>query len=268
MSRGAKNYSTPTGSGGLVAAALAFILSPLIAFVAAIPWGGLGTVLGQEAWAALGLSAGTSALSTGLCVLFGLPVALWLRQVGLRRPVLAGAVNLAVLIPLVLSPVLTGLALTLLWGRTGVVGGALDALGLPVAFSPAAVVIVQVFVSLPFFVAAVGAALRAVDREWEEAAALDGATRSQTLRYVVIPAAAPGIITGAVLSFARALSEYGATLTFAGNIAGKTQTIPLLVALGLGANDMDAALGAAVLLLGLYVLVVAVIVAIWLSRKD
>lgn len=262
-----KNYSSPSGVGLVAFVALAFIAAPLLAFVAAVPWTGLGAALGPAAWTALGLSAGTAALSTALCVLGGLPVALWLRQLAVSRPVLAGVVNLVVLIPLVLSPVLTGLALLLLWGRNGLVGRVLETLSLPVAFSPAAVVIVQVFVSMPFFIAAASASLRSVAREWEEAAVLDGATRMQVLTHVVLPVAAPGIITGAVLSFARALSEYGATLTFAGNIAGQTQTIPLLVALGLGANDIDAALGAAVLLLGLYVLVVGVIVALWLARS-
>src|SRR5699024_10134819 len=141
-------------------------------------------------------------------------------------------------------------------------GSWLDDAGVQVAYTSLAVIVVQVFVAIPFFVSTTTTALQGVPVVLQEAAGLDGASRWQTMMRVLVPLSWPGIATGCVLSFARALSEYGATLTFAGNVAGETRTIPLLVELGLSANDMDRALGACIMLIGVYVLVVGGIAVI------
>ncbi|MDH2455671.1 ABC transporter permease subunit [Corynebacterium bovis] len=238
--------------------AVAVVAGPPVALLAAVPWPRLGGLLGDaESLTALRLSVTTALLSTVLCVLLGVPLSLWLRDLLLRRPRVARAVQAVVFAPLVLSPVVSGLALVFLWGRRGVLGGWLDAHGVPVAYTTTGVVVVQVFVSLPFLVATTLTAVQAVPVRLEEAAATEGATRWQVVRHILLPLALPGIVTGAVLSFARSLSEYGATLTFAGNVAGRSRTVPLLIDLGLSSDDMDRALGGSVMLIGVYVMVVA-----------
>ncbi|NLZ58073.1 MAG: ABC transporter permease subunit, partial [Corynebacterium sp.] len=134
-----------------------------------------------------------------------------------------------------------------------------DQLGIPIAFTTLAVVLTQVFVALPFFVSTVVTALRGIPVHFEEIAATEGATRWEIMARVIIPLCLPGIFTGMILGFARALGEYGATLTFAGNVAGVTRTIPLHIELGLSSNDMDKALGAVIMLLAVYVLVIGAI---------
>ncbi|AWT25434.1 Molybdenum transport system permease protein ModB [Corynebacterium provencense] len=238
--------------------AVLFLLGPLVALLLNIPWArAVELVTGAGAVEAFGLSLTTAAVSTVLCIVLGLPLSLWLVELIRRRPPLGDAVTLVVYAPLVLSPVVSGLSLVFLWGRHGLIGEWLDMVaGVRVAFTPLAVIVVQVFVSLPFFVSTTVTSLRAVPAVVQEAARVDGASRWQVLGRITVPLAGPGIAAGTVLGFARALSEYGATLTFAGNVAGETRTIPLLIELGLSSNDMDQALGACILLLGIYVLVV------------
>src|SRR5699024_10615183 len=158
-----------------------------------------------------------------------------------RRPGLSQFIQLAVYAPLVLSPVVSGLALVFFWGRPGLLGPLLERAGWSVAYTTLGVVVVQVFVALPFVVATAVTALRSVPDSVQDAAAVDGANRSEVLRLVILPIAWPGIAVGLVLAFARSLGEYGATLTFAGNVAGRTRTLPLLIELGLSSNDMDRA---------------------------
>ncbi|AWB85056.1 molybdenum ABC transporter permease [Corynebacterium liangguodongii] len=238
----------------LVGLGVAFVAGPLIALLAAIPWARVPELVAtREAQSAFALTLLTASASTAACATIGVPMALWMRRwLEIGRPTLVGLAQVLIYAPLVLSPVVSGLALTFVWGRRGVLGEWLDAAGIPLAYTPWGVIVVQVFVSLPFFVATAVTALRAIPRSLEEAAATEGATRAQTLRHIVLPLAAPGVGTGAVISFARAVSEFGATITFAGNVEGQSRTIPLLISLGLSSGDMDQALGACILLLGVY----------------
>ena len=257
-----RNWATPTGLLPFAFIAMVVIAGPIVGLLVTIPWSRLPQlVTTDEAVTSFRLSVLTASASTVVCIALGTPLALWLRQWARQRPQLVGVLELMVYAPLVLSPVVSGLALVFFWGRRGLVGEWLDNMGIPIAYSTWGVVVVQVFVSLPFFVATLATALRAIPILLEEAAATEGATRGQIMRHIVLPLAAPGMVTGAVLSFARSLSEYGATLTFAGNVAGQSRTIPLLVSLGLSSGDMDQALGACILLLGIYLLVMGGIVA-------
>lgn len=237
--------------------AVLLLLGPMVALLLNIPWGRAVELITEPAAVqSLTLSLSTAVTATAVCLLLGLPLSLWLVELIRRHPGRGEVVQFIVFAPLVLSPVVSGLALVFFWGRNGVPGRYLADAGVHVAYTSLAVIVVQVFVSLPFFVATTVTALRGVSPQLAEAAALDGATRWQTVHRVLVPVAWPGIIAGTILSFARALSEYGATLTFAGNVAGETRTIPLLVELGLSVNDMDRALGACLMLIGLYVIIV------------
>lgn len=267
-----RNYGTPAWVVPLAAVALLVLAGPLLGLIISIPWDRVPElVTTEEATTAMTLSLVTAVISTGICVVLGTPLALWLRQLtlrstlGRRRKMRRGGVagmQLVIYAPLVLSPVVSGLAMIFFWGRRGLVGEWLDAQGIALAYTTAGVMMVQVFVALPFYVATTSTALAAIPEQLEEAAATEGASRLQVLVKILLPLAAPGMATGAVLSFARALSEFGATITFAGNIAGESRTIPLLVSLGLSSGDMDQALGACILLLGIYVLVLAAVVAV------
>lgn len=248
--------------------AVLLLLAPLVALLLNIPWARASELItAPEATEALCLSLVTAVIATGLCVLLGLPLSLWLTTLIRRHPRWGHAFQLIIYAPLVLSPVVSGLALVFLWGRRGLLGGVLDGAGIQVAYTSLAVIVVQVFVSLPFFVSTTVTALRGIPVVLAEAAAVDGASRWQTLGRITVPLAGPGIITGTILGFARALSEYGATLTFAGNVAGETRTIPLLVELGLSSNDMDRALGACILLLAVYTLVIGGIATTTLLKR-
>ncbi|MGP9722458.1 molybdate ABC transporter permease subunit [Corynebacterium sp. AOP40-9SA-29] len=255
--------AVPVAVAGVALLAVLLLLGPLVALLLNIPWARAVELVTDPATVqSLTLSLSTALVATVLCVVLGLPLSLWLVELLRRHPRRGDVVQVVIFAPLVLSPVVSGLALVFFWGRRGLVGQWLEGLGLHVAYTSLAVVVVQVFVALPFFVATTATALRAIPTVVTEAAALDGASRWQTVTRVLVPLAWPGMAVGVVLSFARALSEYGATLTFAGNVAGETRTIPLLVELGLSANDMDRALGACLTLIGLYVVVVGGIVLV------
>lgn len=258
-----RNFGAPRRLLVLALCAIFVVAAPLVGLLASIPWLRLPELVGNaQARSALQLSLVTSAFSTVIFAFLGIPLVLWLRRWARNSPTLAGAVQLVVYAPLVLSPVVSGLALTFMWGRRGLLGQWLEGMGMSVAYSMLGVIVVQVFVSLPFFIAMVATALHGISHDVEEAATLDGASRMQIVRFILLPLAFPGILTGMVLSFARALSEYGATLTFAGNIEGQTRTIPLLVSLGLSSGDLNQALGACILLMGVYVLIAALIVGV------
>jgi molybdate transport system permease protein len=242
---------------------VAFLLLPLVALVVRAPWSDLPDQLTREASLdALRLSFLTAGLATGLCLLLGVPLA-WL----LARAHLPGRrlLRALVTVPLVLPPVVGGVALLLLLGRRGLLGRELDAwFGVTIPFSTTAVVLAQAFVALPFLVLAVEGALRAADDRFEEAATTLGAGRWLVFRRVTLPLVAPGVAAGGVLSFARALGEFGATITFAGNFPGRTQTVPVAVYLALE-TEPEAAV---VLSLVLLVVSVAVLVGLrgrWLT---
>ena len=234
---------------------LLFLVLPLVAMAARVDWPGFVDLLTTEASLdALSLSLRTATASTVAAVLLGVPLALVLSrsQVPGRR-----FVRSLVLLPLVLPPVVAGIALLYTFGRNGLLAEPLDALGVQVAFSTLAVVIAQTFVALPFVVLSVEAALRSADRRHEDVAASLGAGPTTVLRRVTLPMVWPGVASGAVLAFARALGEFGATLTFAGSLQGVTRTLPLEVYVQREV-DADAAVALSLVLVAVAVVIVAV----------
>jgi molybdate transport system permease protein len=208
--------------------AVAFLAIPLVGLLAKAPWGDLLPQLtSEEALQALRLSLTTSVAATALALLLGVPLAVLMS----RTRTFGGAwVRALVTLPLVLPPVVGGVALLAAYGRTGVVGGVLyDVAGLQVPFTTVAVVLAEAFVAMPFLVITVDGALRTSDRRLEQAAATLGASRWTVFRRVTLPLIAPSIAAGAVLAWARALGEFGATLTFAGSFPGVTRTLPLAI---------------------------------------
>jgi molybdate transport system permease protein len=221
------------------------VVLPLAGMVSRVAWGDfLGLVTSDSALTALSLSLRTSLTSTLLCVLLGVPMALVLARTDFPGQ---GLVRSLVLLPLVLPPVVGGIALLYTFGRRGLLGEQLDLLGLQVAFSTTAVVLAQTFVSLPFLVVSLEGALRSAGRRYEVVAASLGAAPTTVLRRVTIPLVLPGLVSGAVLAFARSLGEFGATITFAGSLAGTTQTLPLYI-YNLRVTDPDAAVAMSLVL--------------------
>ena len=245
------------------ALALAFLVLPLVALVVRTPWRQLPDLLGDPGVrAALRLSLVCATSATALCLVLGVPLA-WV----LARAEFPGrkVVRALVTVPLVLPPVVGGVALLLLLGRRGLIGQHLDAwFGVTLPFTTPAVVLAEAFVALPFLVLAVEGALRGADRRFEDAAATLGASRFTILRRVTLPLVAPGIGAGAVLCFARALGEFGATITFAGSFPGVTRTMPIEVYLALE-SDPSAAVALSLLLLGVSVLVLVSLRDRWLT---
>ena len=236
-----------------VLAALVIVL-PLLAIVSRVNWGNfLPLVTSESAITALGLSLRTSAASTVLCIVLGVPLALVLAR---GRFPLLGLLRSLVLLPLVLPPVVGGIALLYTFGRQGLLGGTLDVLGLQVAFSTTAVVLAQTFVALPFLVVSLEGALRTGGQKYEAVAATLGAPPGVVFRRVTLPLMLPGLASGAVLSFARSLGEFGATLTFAGSLQGVTRTLPLEIYLQ-RETDPDAAVALSLVLVAVAVAVVA-----------
>jgi molybdate transport system permease protein len=233
----------------------AFFALPLVGLVQKAAWSHLGRDLSTpEATHALRLSITSSLWATALSVCFGLPLAWVLARTDLPgRHLLRGLV----LLPMVLPPVVAGIALLSALSLRSPVGGWLhDAFGIQFTFSPLGVVTAETFVSMPFFVITAEAALRSIDQRLEQAAAGLGASRATVFRRVTLPLAAPGVAAGAVLAWARALGEFGATVTFAGNIAGRTQTLPLSIYLQLeGHPDTSIALSLVLLAVSFTVLV-------------
>jgi molybdate transport system permease protein len=204
----------------------------------------------------------TATVATLVCVVLGVPLAWMLARVPFRGRSLVRAV---VTLPLVLPPVVGGAALLMMLGRRGFVGAHLDRwFGVTIPFTPAAVVIAQTFVAMPFLVIAVEGALRAADPRYEEAAATLGAARWTAFRRVTLPLAAPGVAAGAVLCWARALGEFGATITFAGNFPGRTQTMPILIYLLLE-QDPPAAITLSLVLLAVSIAILASLRERWMA---
>ncbi len=234
-----------------------FVLLPLAAIVARVDWGDfVGLVTSDSSQAALALSLRTSATSTLLCIVFGVPMAMVLARTSFPGQQVLRSL---VLLPLVLPPVVGGIALLYTFGRRGVLGSTLEVLGLQVAFSTAAVVLAQAFVALPFLVVSLEGALRTSGQRYEVVAATLGARPTTVFRRVTLPLVLPGLAAGAVLSFARSLGEFGATITFAGSLQGVTRTLPLEIYLQ---REVDADAAVALSL----VLVVVAVVVIGLAR--
>lgn len=228
------------------------ILLPIASLATRVDWPNFGALITSEsALAALGLSLRTSLASTLACVVFGVPLALVLARTRFSGQ---GILRALVLLPLVLPPVVGGIALLAAFGRRGVFGAPLEAMGITIAFSTVAVVLAQTFVALPFLVLSLESSLRAAGSRYESVAATLGASPTTVLRRVTLPLVLPGLITGAVLAFARALGEFGATLTFAGSLQGVTRTLPLEIYLQ-RESDPDAAVALALVLVAVAVVV-------------
>lgn len=246
--------------------ALAFVLLPLVALVARVdPATVVADITSPAALNALRLSLTTSALATVVSVILGIPLAIVIaRSDGMR----AGLLRVLVTVPLVLPPMVAGVALLFFFGRSSPLGGWLDSLGWGLPFTTAAVVIAQVFVAMPFLVIAVEGAVRTAGDRLEHTAASLGAGRWTILWRVTLPMAADGIVAGIVLCFARAVGEFGATALFAGNAPGATQTMPLAIYTAF--NGAGVAQGTAValsLLLLLTVLAVLLVVRAWRPQR-
>ncbi len=241
--------------------AIALLVLPLLGILLSAPWPQLpGLLLAPETLQALGLSLGTGAISTLLCLILGVPLAVIMARSVAWSVLPRRLLRAAVTIPLVLPPVVGGLALLLLLGRSGILGRYLAQLGITLPFTTGAVVIAQTFVAMPFLVFAVEGALRGADRRVELAAASLGASPFRVFRTVTIPLVAPGIAAGAVLCFARALGEFGATITFAGSYPGITRTLPIASYLASQTN-LNQSIALALVLL-------AVSVVVLLSLRD
>ncbi|MTB86772.1 molybdate ABC transporter permease subunit [Aeromicrobium senzhongii] len=235
---------------------LALLVLPVAGLVLRVEWRDfLSLVTTEESRAALGLSLRTAAASTALCVVLGVPLALALARSSARW---ASVVRALVLLPLVLPPVVGGIALLATFGRRGWLGQHLEAFGIEIAFTTVAVVLAQTFVSLPFLVVTLEGALRAVDPGYADVAATLGAAPSRVLSRVSLPLVAPGLIAGTVLSFARALGEFGATVTFAGSLQGVTRALPTEIYLQREVNP-DAAIALSFLLVAVALVVIALV---------
>jgi molybdate transport system permease protein len=242
---------------------VAFLVLPLAGLLIRTPWSTLPHRLAEPGiLAALRLSLVTASLATVVCLLLGVPLAWVLARADFRG---RRFVRALVTVPLVLPPVVGGVALLLVFGRRGLVGSWLDtAFGISLPFTTAGVVVAEAFVAMPFLVISVEGALRGADARYEEAAATLGAGRWTAFRRVTLPLIAPGVAAGAVLCWARALGEFGATITFAGNFPGRTQTMPLAVYLALE-QDLDAAIVLSLLLLVVSVVILATLRDKWVS---
>lgn len=239
----------------VAAAGALFVVVPLIALVAQVDWTHFWTlVTSTSARHALALSLKTSLAATGLCVALGTPMALVLARATFRG---ASLVRSIVLLPLVLPPVVGGLALLHTFGRNGLLGHSLEVLGVRIAFTTTAVVLAQAFVALPFLVLSLEGALRTAGTRYDRVASTLGARPTTVLRRVTLPLVLPGLVSGTVLVFARALGEFGATLTFAGSLEGVTRTLPLEVYLQ-RETDPDAAVALSLVLVAIAVAVIAI----------
>ena len=235
------------------AAAVVVVLVPLAAMAAQVDWPRFGSLVSSDSSrAALLLSLRTAGLSTLACLLLGVPLALVLARL---RGRFYAVLRALILLPLVLPPVVGGLALLYAFGRLGLLGQYLEAAGIRIAFTTTAVVLAQTFVSLPFLVIALEGAARTAGTGYDTVAATLGARPSRVWWRITLPLIAPGLIAGAVLAFARALGEFGATLTFAGSRQGVTRTLPLEIYLQ-REGDPQAAVALSVLLLIVAVLIV------------
>lgn len=240
------------------AGAILVVVVPLLGLLTSVDVGSLWPLLtSQASVTALLLSLRTAVIATALCLVLGAPLAVllargqWWGQSVLRA---------LVLVPLVLPPVVGGLALLTTFGRRGLLGEHLVAAGISISYTTTAVVLAQTFVALPFLVLSLEGAVRGLDRRHEEAAATLGAGPWRRLTRVTLPLVGPGLVSGSVLAFARALGEFGATLTFAGSAQGRTRTLPLEIYLQREV-DQDAAIALSLVLVVLATVIVGSVYA-------
>lgn len=237
-----------------------FLLTPFLGLLVRTPWSTLGTrLLMPEIRDALTLSLVTATAATAISIVLGVPLAWLLARASFRG---RRFVRALVTVPMVIPPVVGGVALLLAFGRRGVVGQYLyDWFGYSMPFTPAAVVAAQVFVAMPFLVISVEGALRSADTRFEDAAATLGATRATIFRKITLPMVMPGVGAGAVLCWARSLGEFGATITFAGNFPGRTQTMPIAVYMAMQSDPESA------VVLSLILLAVSLVILLSLRER-
>ncbi len=225
---------------------LMFLALPLLAlFIEASPTRFFANLTNPQVVEALGVSMYTTLMATMTVVIAGTPLAYLLANRSLR---LKRWVDTLIDLPTVLPPAVAGVALLLTFGRRGLLGSALDIFGLQIAFTPLAVILAQVFISAPFYIKAATLGFSSIDHEIEQAAALDGAGTFQIFRYILVPLSWQALLSGSVMSWARALGEFGATIIFAGNFPGRTQTMPLAIYIGFEIN-LDVALTLSIILI-------------------
>ncbi len=224
-----------------------FLGLPVVALLArALGGRAFADALGSPAvMDALALSLATTGVTVVITLALGTPLAYLLAR---RRFRGAALVETAIDLPIVLPPSVAGLALLLVFGRQGFLGGTLDAFGVQVAFTTVAVILAQTFVAAPFYVRSARTGFAGVDRDLEDAARVDGAGEASIVRFVTIPLAGTALAAGLVMAWARALGEFGATIMFAGSLQGRTQTLPLVVYAEFGGGDLDASVAAAAIL--------------------
>ena len=244
----------------LAALAALFFVFPLIGMITGAPWGNVfGIITSKSSLDALGLSIIASLASTVIALMFGFPLA-WLlaRNTFRGKAVVRGLTTL----PMVLPPVVGGIALLLAYGRRGFIGQPLDrAFGISLPFTLAGVIVAESFVAMPFFVITVESGLRSMNRRLEDAARSLGARRLTVFRRVTLPLIWPSLAAGTVLTWARALGEFGATITFAGNLPGRTQTMPLAIYVSQSSGQMAEAIA-----LSLVLVVVSPVVMVFRRR--
>jgi molybdate transport system permease protein len=255
----------PFGFVPLAVVAVVFLTLPLVALLVRAPWRSLpGDLTAPGVLTALRLSIVCSVGALCLSLVFGVPLAWLLARVRFRGRNLVRAL---VLLPMVLPPVVGGVALLLAFGRNGLAGQWLDRLfGITLPFSTAGAMLAETFVAMPFLVITVEAGIRAMDRRYEDAAATLGAGRWRTFRLVTLPLIAPALLAGGALCWARALGEFGATITFAGNLPGTTQTMPLAVYLALQ-NNVDAAITLSLVMLAISLAVLVGLRSHWFPSR-
>ena len=245
-----------------------FLGLPVVAIVGrALLDGSLATTLtSRVVLDALALSLITTGVSLCLTVAFGLPLAWTLARRSFRGK---GWLEAVIDLPIVLPPSVAGLALLIVFGRRGLLGGPFELLGLAIPFTTIAVILAQTFVSAPFFIRSARTGIAAVDRDLEDAARVDGATERQLFRSITLPLASAALAGGLVMAWARSLGEFGATIMFAGNIEGRTQTLPLVVYSEFQAGNLDSSIAAAaILVLAAFGVLVAVRVFHWSRVLD
>ena len=239
---------------GLAVVTVLFFILPLLGLLTETPWGRFGsTITSSTALDALRLSLIASLASTAIALIFGFPLAWMLARGNFPgKPLLRALCTL----PMVLPPVVGGIALLLAYGRRGLIGEPLDtAFGISLPFSTPGVIVAESFVSMPFFVVTLESGLRAMNIKLEDAARSLGASRAMVFRRVTLPLIWPSLIAGTVLTWSRALGEFGATITFAGNLPGVTQTTPLAIYISQSSGQLDTSIALSLVLVAISLIV-------------
>jgi molybdate transport system permease protein len=258
-----RREGVPLAAAIVASLGAALFVLPLVGLLWRAPWASLGQVLlAPEALTAMRLSLVCSSAATALSILLGLPLA-WVQARGTFPG--RALLRALTLLPVVLPPVVGGVALLSVFGRRGLIGQWLQPLGIQLPFTTTGAVLAETFVAMPFFVLSMEGVLRGLDRRLEDAARTLGATRWTVFRRVTLPLVRPSIAAGAALCWARALGEFGATITFAGNFPGRTQTIPLAVYVELESRP-EAGLALSLVLLAVSITILVLLRGRWLEQ--